>query len=261
MDFKQTVLGVALLAAAAAAGADTTIHTTNQFGGDTSQDAIKIAHGKMRVDSGSGGGFMIFDSAQRTVTIVQPAEQSYTVMTEENLKSMGNAVQQAMKQIESQLANMPPAQREQMRKMMEQQMGGMMGGQGPAAKPEIVQTGETKTVAGYECRVVRIMVQGASKGSACMTDYANLGIPAEDRKTIEAMTEFSMALTEQFGDMMPAHMQAMAAQGYPVEYDSTVGGTAISGSLESVETGALDAGLFQVPEGYTQKSMPNIPGG
>lgn len=261
MIFKKTILGVAMIAIATAAGAGTTIRTENRFGGDASSDAIHIAGGKMRIQtSGDASGFMIFDSAARTVTIVQPQEQSYMVMDEETIRSMGNAVQQAMKQLESQLANLPPAQREQMRKMMEQQMGGMMGGNKPASRPEIVNTGETRTVAGYDCGVVRIMVDGASKGSACMADLAALGIPEEDRQTIRAMTDFSLALTEQFGDMMPAHMQAMAAQGYPVQYDSTVGGTAISGSLEGVETGSLDPGLFQVPAGYTQRSMPKMPG-
>lgn len=262
MKFRYTISGALLMAIAASAGADTTIRTSNQFGGSSSTDAIYIAEGKMRVDSSTDrSGYMIFDSAAKTITIVQPQEKSYMVMDEETLRSMGNAVQQAMKQLESQLANLPPGQREQMRKMMEQQMGGMVGGNKPASKPQIVNTGETRTVAGYDCSVVRMMVDGASKGTACMADYADLGIPETDRQTVRAMTDFSLALTEQFGDMMPAHMQAMAAQGYPVQYESTVGGTAISGSLESVESGELDPGKFEVPDGYSQKSMPKMPGG
>lgn len=260
MSFNRTFLAIALAATAATAGADTTINTSNQFGGDASNDAIHIAGGKMRVDTGSADSYMIYDSTANTITMVEPAQRSYTVMTEEDLRSMGNAVKQAMKQLESQLANMPPAQREQMRKMMEQQMGGMMGGGAPK-ETEIVQTGETRNVAGYDCGVVRIMVDGASQGTACMADYGDLGIPAEDRSTIRAMADFSMTLAEQFGDMMPGHMQAMAAEGFPVEYDSRVGDTRVSGAIQSVETGSVDPGLFQVPSDFQQRSMPAMPGG
>lgn len=259
MSFMRMITAAALASATATAIADTTLTTTNQFGNTSGTDTVHIAGGMVRVDNNQGG-YMLFDSGERTMTMVEPENKSYMVMTEESLRSMGDAVQQAMQQLESQMANMPPQQREQMRRMMEERMGGMMGG-GQVSKPEIVNTGETKTVAGYDCRVVRIMVDGASTGSACMTDFDTLGIPGEDRKTIEAMMDFSLALTEQFGDMMPAHVKAMAAEGYPVEYQSQAGGTAIQGSLQKVETGSISADLFTVPNGYRKRSLPNMPGG
>lgn len=259
MFFTRMLTAVALMTATAAASADTTLTTTNQFGNTTGTDTIQIANGMVRVDN-SQGGYMLFDSGDNTMTMVQPSDESYMVMTEEAVRSMGNAVQQAMKQLESQMANMPPQQREQMRRMMEERMGGMMGG-GKTSKPEIVNTGETRSVAGYDCSVVRIMVDGASKGSACMADFDALGIPAGDQQTIQAMIDFSLALTEQFGDMMPAHMKAMAGQGYPVQYESQAGGTPVNGSLKNVSTEPLADDLFTVPSGYTKRSLPNMPGG
>lgn len=256
----RSVMAAALLGASVAASADTTLTTTNRFGETVGTDTVYIADGKVRVDN-SRGGYMLFDSRERTMTMVEPGDRSYMVMTEESLRSMGNAVQQAMQQLEAQMANMPPEQREQMRRMMKERMGGVMDAGGKAAKPEIVRTGETKSVAGYECRVVRIMLDGASTGSACMTDFETLGIPDEDRRTIEAMMEFSLALTEQFGEMMPAHMEAMAAEGYPMEYESRAGGTPIQGSLKSVKTDALAGNLFTIPDDYTERSMPGMPGG
>lgn len=260
MSLIRMMTAAALLSAASATPADTTLTTTNQFGDSGGTDTVYIADGMVRVDNNQGG-YMLFDSGERTMTMVEPDQKTYMVMTEESLRSMGNAVQQAMQQLESQMANMPPEQREQMRRMMKERMGGMMDAGGQAAKPEIVNTGETKTVAGHDCRVVRIMVDGDSTGSACMAEFEALGIPAEDRQTIEAMMEFSLALTEQFGEMMPAHMKAMAAQGYPVEYESRAGGTPIRGSLESVATEPLSADLFTVPKDYRERSMPNLPGG
>jgi hypothetical protein len=249
-----------LLSATATAFADTTLTTSNQFGDTGSTDKVYIADGMVRVDNNQGG-YMLFDSDERTMTMVEPSNQSYMVMTEESLRSMGDAVQQAMQQLEDQMANMPPEQRERMRSMMKERMGGMMNGAGKTSKPEIIKTGETRTVAGYECRVVRIMMDGASTGSACMSDFDTLGIPAEDKATIEAMMEFSLALTEQFGEMMPAHMKAMAAEGYPVEFESQAGGTRIQGSLKAVKTEQLAGELFSVPDNYRQRSMPNMPGG
>ncbi len=260
MSITRTLTAAAFMVAAIPASADTTLTTTNRFGDTAGTDTVHIANGMVRVDN-NRGGYMLFDSRERTMTMVEPGDRSYMVMTEDSLRSMGNAVQQAMKQLESQMANMPPEQREQMRRMMKERMGGMMDAGGEASKPEIVNTGETKTVAGHECRVVRIMLDGESTGSACMTDFETLGIPGEDRQTIEAMMDFSLALTEQFGEMMPAHMKAMAAEGYPVEYESRAGGTPIQGSLESVETGPLAEELFTVPDDYRERSMPGMPGG
>lgn len=260
MPVLRMMTAAVLLSATATAFADTTLTTSNEFGETGSTDTVHIADGMVRVDNNQGG-YMLFDSDARTMTMVEPENQSYMVMTEESLRSMGNAVQQAMQQLESQMANMPPEQRERMRSMMKERMGGMMDAGGQAARPEIVNTGETRNVAGYECRVVRIMVDGASTGSACMTDFDTLGIPDEDQATIEAMMEFSLALTEQFGEMMPAHMKAMAAEGYPVEFESQAGGTRIKGSLKAVETEPLAGELFSVPDNYRQRSLPNMPGG
>lgn len=260
MRYGYLLCGAVLLSTGA--GADTTITNTSNFGGEASRDSIYIKDGKMRVESGMDESYMIFDSSARTITAVEPSQRSYTVMTEDDLRSMGDAMKQAMRQMEQQLANLPPEQREQMRRMMEQQMGAMLGNAGkPAAKPEVVRTGQQKTVAGHQCEVVRILLEGAEKGNACMAEYDGLGIPQSDRATIRAMMDFSLALMEQFGDMMPAHMQAMAAEGYPVEYESRVGGTPITGSLESIETGALSGDLFSVPAGFSRQEMPAMPGG
>lgn len=262
MTYSQTLLGIVLLSACAPALADTTIRTNTTFDDETSIDSIYIKDSRIRVDSGLGGGYMIFDSNSGTITTVEPAQQRYTVMTREDLRSMGGAMKQAMRQMEAQLANLPPEQREQMRQMMEQQMGAMMGDSGkPASKPEIVHTGETRTVAGHGCKVVNVTVDGDVTGNACMTDYDVLGIPREDRRTIEAMMEFSLAMMEQFGDMMPAHMKAMAAEGYPVHYESHAAGADISGTLESIETQSLSEDLFRIPPHYREQAMPTLPGG
>lgn len=261
MIFKAFSAITLLLAAVATAGADTTIKTSSSFGGQTSTDTVYIKDGKMRVDSGREGGFMIFDSNAGTITAVHSSEQSYTVMTEENLRAMGDAVSQAMRQMEQQLAQLPPQQREQVRRMMEQQMGAMMGGGDRAPETEIVRTGESRNVAGHECEVVRMMAGGQSKGTACVTDFADLGMPSEDRETILSLVEFSQSLMEQFGDLVPAHMSAMASNGYPIEYETQMGNTRITGRLESVDTDSLSSELFQVPAGYSERRMPAMPGG
>lgn len=261
MHLKNLLMGVGLAALSTAAVADTTITLQNTFSGNTSTDHVYIKGGMIRADSGQGQGYMIFDSAQGTVTTVQPEQQQYTVMTKEDLKAMGSAVQNAMKQMEAQLANLPPAQREQVRAMMKQRLGAMMDSQGQAPKTEIVQTGQSKTVGGYGCSVVNIMVDGEQTGSACMAQWDELDIASADRQTIESMLDFSREMMKQFGGMMPTHLAAMTQDGYPVQWENRSGNTTISGELKSVQGGSVSADLFQVPSGYTRRSLPTMPGG
>jgi len=261
MHLKNLLMFVCLVAVSTVAVADATITMQNTFGGKTSTDHVYIKGGMIRADSGQGDGYMIFDSSRGTITTVEPGEQRYTVMTKEDLQAMGSAVQNAMKQMEAQLANLPPEQREQVRAMMKQRMGAMMQSQDQAPETRIVQTGQSKTVGGYDCAMVNIMVDGEQTGSACMTQWDELDIAAADRKTVQSMMDFSREMAKQFGGMMPTHMAAMTQDGYPVQWENRSGGTTISGELKSMEGGPVSDDLFQVPSGYTERKLPSMPGG
>lgn len=260
MRHHKLLISAGLLVGCGTAAADTTITTSQSSDATQANSVTYITEDHMRVDTGTEGGYMLFDPATDTITIVQPAEESYMVIGKEQMQAMGQVMQQARARMEKMLAQMPPAQRERMRQMMGERFNALMGG-GAKAKPEVVHTGEEKTVAGYSCEVVKIRAEGTLQGSYCLASIEELGIPEADAETLEEMMAFSRAMAAQFskiaGSSLPTTM--MTLDGVPIAGHATVFGITTDSTLKSVETGSVSADLFTVPEGYSQRSLPKMP--
>lgn len=116
---------------------------------------------------------MIFRLDKKLVWVLQPEEKSYIEMTEEGMNQMADRLNQAMKQMEQQLAQLPPEQRELMKKYMQ---GRFPAAAQPAQKPErrISDAGETRTIGSFSCTVYEVFRGDEKVSELCMVPYSKL---------------------------------------------------------------------------------------
>ena len=92
---------------------------------------------------------VVFDSGKQALYIINPEAKTYSELTKADADRMGGQINDAMAQMQAQLANMPPEQRAMVEKMMAARMGGAGRG-AAAAKTEYRKTG-TDTVGKWPC--------------------------------------------------------------------------------------------------------------
>ena len=88
---------------------------------DTTQ--ISVEGTLLRIDNtGSDGSQVIFDTAKKEMLMIDHKERSFMRMNKAYLDNVKKQMEVAFKQMDAQMAKMPQAQREMMKKMMGNKM-------------------------------------------------------------------------------------------------------------------------------------------
>jgi hypothetical protein len=90
----------------------------------TSQIQIEKTRMRAEVEGPNGLQVMIFDGTKEVLWAINTERKTYTEMTKADVDQMAGQMNAAMSQMQAQMAQMPPAQREQMERMMAGRMGG-----------------------------------------------------------------------------------------------------------------------------------------
>jgi len=211
--------------------------------------------GRMRVEQASGESLMIFKDD--VIYNVSPKDKTYVALDRAAIKRMADQLAPAMKQMQEQLANMPPEQRAQMEKMMGGRMAGMMD-----EKPqEIRRTGRAGKAAGHACTYVEVHEGGVLSDEFCvvaasaMKGSQDLLIAA--KKVSALMQEMLSALNapwlKQIADRQ-ANYEKIG--GVPVLTRHFVDGAPVyESTLKALRSETLPATLFDVPAGFTKREM------
>jgi hypothetical protein len=257
---------ILLLGFFAAAQADVTLQFTDTAGADTGS-TLMIKGGDVRMEEREGDGSMVyslFDRKTRTLTMVIDEERSYAQLTAEGLKAQAHEVrgmqENFLAQMREQMAQMPPEQRQMMEQQM-RQMGvdpAMLSGEDPPAPDlsslETRATGEQRTIGGFRCQVMEVLLEGEITNELCVADAGHVGLSAADFETLKVLFEFMQSLSEiamSMGGPFAADMGAEmlpAVDGVPVLVKNLQDGTEIT--LQSVSTDTLSPDLFRIPSGY-----------
>lgn len=247
----RKITGVIVLAAfAVPAGADTRLQYVNEKSGDP-ETAIIIKDGKVRMNSPEADGWSIFDSKTKTLTAVNSAEKSYTVLDEETMRQVSGQMSAAMQEMKKQLDEMPPEQRA----MMEKMMGGMANAGKKMVETKTDRTGKTLQKGGYQCEQVFMSVGSISRSELCVVDMNKIDIPAGDRNTLDAMQEHMQALSESlsdtFGTDLKFDFESMGGMPVYMKQDRERSGEV----LKEVSHSGIDASLFEIPEGFREEKV------
>lgn len=247
----SVVLLAAMLLSAAAAFSQGFAVQQKTSGGPLGTRAVMSSSYYMpkmiRVEATGEGNVMIFRLDKRVVYEIYQDEKSYAVSTfeewEARMKQMSQKADAQMAALQKQMANMPEAQR----KMMEKMMPGMKSGTG-ASKPEVVNTDESKSIAGLPAK--KYVVK--DDGKEVMTVWATSAIKGYDamKKDYEELTKEMTA--QNFSGMTNFADAVKQIGGFPMEMTYA---NAITMSVTKLEQKNIPAAMFDVPAGY--KKVPS----
>lgn len=223
-------------------------------GAVAASSTLRIGQGKMRVDDTRGqGSAVIIDPAAKTLTLLDNAKRSYSVLDAETMRVMGERLAQARTQMQQALATMPPEQRARMQQMLDSMPGP------DATGPVYARTGQKQKIAGYGCENVNVSFGKGRSGALCVAEYDTLDLGKAERKTLEAVAKFSHELGEAaLKSGAGAQLDYAALDGLPVRSKMGDGPADV---LLKKSGGKLEAAIFAVPAGYARREvMPGVPG-
>jgi hypothetical protein len=250
---------LALAVPATAAYADARIDFRATEGGGAAMQSILIGQGKIRSDADADTN-VVFDTVAGTMVVIDHDRREFTRIGKAELEQMGETMNQAMRQMEQALANVPPEMRAQMQGMI----GGAIPGMGGQAMVKVEDTGRSDTVAGHACRIYRTQIQGIVATESCMGDAAALDeLPPGDRATLESAMAMTREMVEslssgplgQFAEMAP-FKDGM----FPLRITEIEGGVRSTSEYAGIDTGALPADAFAIPAGFKEQKleMPDL---
>ncbi len=214
--------------------------------------------------SSSESGGMIYNAERQEMIAIDHGAQEYYVIDKEMMDQMAGQVSDAMKQMQEALDAMPPEQRALAEQMMKQRMPQPQVEAGPPV--ELNKTGESDSIAGYDCEYYDVMQEGRRIRELCITGWDDI---EEGREVAGAMMElagFFESMREAFAGAgglgvmdrqqeMFAYMRDL--NGYPIlsrDYDAA-GTLQTESKLRSAGRVDLNPALFEPPESYREQAL------
>lgn len=230
--------------------ADTRIRYVDEKTGETTSELL-VKDGTVRMDSAEGNSYTLFSADTNTLTVVNPSEQTYSILDEEALNRMSGQMNDAMSEMRKQLEQMP----EEQRKMMEKMMGGAMDFGKSMIEMKVDRTGRTLEKGGYKCRQVFLTVGSVGRQELCVIDQDRIDVSDADRETLDAMQaymrKFAEKLSQGIGVNIIADYESLGGMPVYMKQDRDRSGQV----LESVTDDAIDASQLKVPKGYRQEAI------
>lgn len=231
--------------ATAPAAADTRIEYVREKDG-APVTTTWIAAGKVRIDNlRDESSSVIFDNATGSLTILRHKDKKYTVLDKATLERLAQQLNAAMQQLEAQLAALPPAQRDMMKKMM--------GGMANVVEPTVKRSGKTLTVAGYRCQIVEYVVGETFASELCVVSPGDIKIPPADYDTLLGMQRTLAQLTRDLLKGFATPPDANRLEGLPVRMHAK--GEPSAEVLKAIRHDAVPADTFALPAGYTEEKI------
>lgn len=252
-----------LLSSPSFAGVVMDLVTKNPAGQETDRTNIFAQSDKIRMDmnadEGNGSRVSMIFLGDRLL-ILEHSKKSYMVMDETMFDEVSTQISAAMKQMEVQLANMPPEQRAMMEKMMQGRMQGMMGQRNvPAAGPRIEATG-TGQWQSYDCKNYSVYEGAQKTQDICAATLDQLAGGEEMMRAFRRMAVFMTKMTESMpmrsSDGINPGKLMDQIDGFPVHTIEYKNGRVFAEiSLESITEQSLDEGLFLAPSDYRRQNL------
>ena len=256
MKFSASLIVLTMSAAPAfAQGVLITQKTTT--GAKTTTNLVQLEPTRMRAEmSGEAGATkqaMMFDGTQQVMRMVDYDKKSYSEMTKADADRIGAQMQDAMGQLQTQMANMPPAQRAQMEAMMRGRLGGMM----QPSKPEYRRAGTDK-VGKWTCDKYEEFKDNVKVSEVCTVEPRALGLTPADLEVTKQMAQF-------FQKLMPQNLGKLFAigdptvqgfSGVPIRTISFNNGQVQStNELVDISRQAFPASSYEAPPGFQKTEM------
>jgi len=224
----------------------------------TNQIQIDKAHMRAETHAGGGPGIVIFDAAKQTLSMVDTNKKTYSEMTRADLEQTRKQMDSVMAQMQEQLKNLPPEQRQ----IMEQAMRGRgaLPGANAAAAPKVQYraTGSDK-VGQWSCAKYEGYVGQEKTAELCTVDPKTFGLSAADFDVARQLAEFMKTIVPASAGQMFVHgtVEDQGFSGIPVRQTSFRNGAVESTSeITEFRRDSFPASTFEIPSGFRKEAMP-----
>jgi hypothetical protein len=174
------------------------------------------------------------------------------------MSKMSSQISDPMKQMEAELAKLPPEQRAMVERMMKGKMpGGMPDTMGSDRPQSRIEAGGDAQVGEYSCTMYMVYRGEEKTQEICAVPVSQVAVAAEAMDAFQAMGRFSKQLVESF---QPSPLSTPLdnpfqfleeIHGFPVLVREFDGGRASSEVVfKSATRQSLNNQLFSVPDGY-----------
>jgi hypothetical protein len=232
-------------------------------GQETAVTTIQVQDGSMRLDTLKTGqaapdNGMIFTG--EAIIGIDHRKKQYTHMDRAQLKQLAGQVNEAMKEMEAQLASMSPEQRAMVEKMMGRNIPG--ADKPRRVAPTFTRTSRTESAAGYSCQVWEGHRDGRKVTEHCIVPYARLTGGSEMGEVMKNMTAM---MDELLASMDSPRLEGIVRNeweglrtidGYPVISRTFTDGKATEEhALRSARLASVPATQLAPPAGYERKDL------
>lgn len=232
--------------------------TRDAAGQETDRAKIYAQSKMIRMDQGGSGSIASMIFLGDRFIYVDHRDKSYIVMDEAMLNDVSSKISDAMKEMEAQLANMPPEQRAMVEQMMKGRMNGMMGEQGGSSRePKVESMGNAKWQS-YSCRQYEVFEGSQKTQEVCAAKLDDVAGADEVIEAFVGMAAYIKKMTESMPMMKndglnPGELMEKI-DGFPVHtVDYSNGKVLREMSLDSVSEQELDRDMFAAPKNYRRQ--------
>ena len=224
---------------------------------------IKFVDGKAEKE---GSNYMVFDGDSKSMIMVNTAKKAYVKIDRDVMqrvsKQMDEQIKLARSQMESRLAQVPEAQRDQMRAMMEKQFK-QFDQPSPAKKSsEVKQTKQKKKIGDYPCELYEHWEGGHKRSEIWVTAFERVGIKDQAFNAFKAMGTIFEEMTQGAGNnpftqsMQSPFEPFKEIEGFPVLIRRFGDGGKLveETSFKSLESKDLDDTIYLPPKGFLNQN-------
>lgn len=229
---------------------------------------VLVKGNKMKMDfyrnSGDLENSMIYRGDRDLMIIVDHDDDSYMVMDKETMEKLSDKLNSAMAQMEQAMKNVPPEQREMMKKMMKDKMPNM--GNTNYVEPVLKKSG-SGNVNGYSCTKYDVYKGNEKVRQHCITNWSNIKGGSEISSVMLEMSEFMDDMTKTFSQNSGpfgstvqfernVFNQLKEMNGFPVRtVELDKGSIEAESVFKSSKTTTVDPSVFEAPSGYKRQNI------
>jgi len=196
----------------------------------------------------SAESISIMDLAKGRLILINPNAKTYWAGPFSDMLKMRD---QAMSQMQQQLKQLPPEQREVAQKAMQEAMGKK---DGPRPKVQVKKTGQSAVIAGFKAQKYEIWSDGQLREEQWIAPAIATSKELDTKKMREMMAVFAQVGGENSYETDPA-VQALWSKGYPVKVVSHLDGETMVREVVQAQKKDLPASLFTAPQGYRKVDL------
>jgi hypothetical protein len=268
-----TLLALGLLALPTFAPAGVVVQMENREpgaeGAVLSRSVLSVEGDRLRLDpivdeEGHAPQTILFLGGEQRMLTVDHGNQWYGEMNPILLEAVKGQLAEALKEVERQLAQLPPEQRA----LVEERIKEQLSPRG-AALPhrEVRRTEETRQVGPYPAVRFEVLRDGAKERDVWVTEWSNVRGGEELRKGFEAMEGFVRRMVDTLAELprMEEVVQRLgnnllqelsSLPGLPVHSIVYAGGEPVQELVVvAVESRPITAESLAPPEGYTARNL------